>query len=169
MELNTENKLNFREKLINFYNLNKVKIFTLLFVILLILTSFIFLNNQKQKKITLISEKYVEAGIYLSAKKNNEAKKLYEEIIIGNNTIYSIMALNIIIEKKLISDKNKILEYFSIVEKSISNKYQKDLIILKKALYQINVNNKEEGNKLLERLINNNSSLKTIAQEILAD
>ncbi len=169
MELNTENKLNFREKLINFYNLNKVKIFTLLFVILLILASFIFLNNQKQKKITLISEKYVEAGIYLSAKKNNEAKKLYEEIIIGNNTIYSIMALNIIIEKKLISDKNKILEYFSIVEKSISNKYQKDLIILKKALYQINVNNKEEGNKLLERLIDNNSSLKTIAQEILAD
>ena len=76
MELNTENKLNFREKLINFYNLNKVKIFTLLFVILLILASFIFLNNQKQKKITLISEKYVEAGIYLSAKKNNEAKKL---------------------------------------------------------------------------------------------
>ena len=169
MELNTENKLNFREKLINFYNLNKVKIFTLLFVILLILASFIFLNNQKQKKITLISEKYVEAGIYLSAKKNNEAKKLYEEIIIGNNTIYSIMALNIIIEKKLISDKNKILEYFSIVEKSISNKYQKDLIILKKALYQINVNNTEEGNKLLERLIDNNSSLKTIAQEILAD
>ena len=169
MELNTENKLNFREKLINFYNLNKVKIFTLLFVILLILASFIFLNNQKQKKITLISEKYVEAGIYLSAKKNNEAKKLYEEIIIGNNTIYSIMALNIIIEKKLISDKNKILEYFSIVEKSISNKYQKDLIILKKALYQINVNNKEEGNKLLEKLIDNNSSLKTIAQEILAD
>ena len=156
-------------KLINFYNLNKVKIFILLFVILLILASFIFLNNQKQKKITLISEKYVEAGIYLSAKKNNEAKKLYEEIIIGNNTIYSIMALNIIIEKKLISDKNKILEYFSIVEKSISNKYQKDLIILKKALYQINVNNKEEGNKLLEKLIDNNSSLKTIAQEILAD
>ena len=96
-------------------------------------------------------------------------QKLYEEIIIGNNTIYSIIFLNIIIEKKLISDKIKILEYFSIVEKSISNKYQKDLIILKKALYQINVNNKEEGNKLLEKLIDNNSSLKTIAQEILAD
>ena len=68
-----------------------------------------------------------------------------------------------------LSFQSKILEYFSIVEKSISNKYQKDLIILKKALYQINVNNKEEGNKLLEKLIDNNSSLKTIAQEILAD
>ena len=48
----------------------------------------------------------MEAGIYLSAKKNNEAKKLYEEIIIDKSEyIYSIMALNIIIEKKLISDK----------------------------------------------------------------
>ena len=50
MELNTENKLNFREKLINFYNLNKVKIFTLLFVILLILASFYFFEQSKTKK-----------------------------------------------------------------------------------------------------------------------
>ena len=111
----------------------------------------------------------MNAGIYLSAKKNNEAKKLYEEIIISKNKIYSILALNTIIEKNLIPDENKILEYFSIVEKSISNKDQKDLIILKKALYQINENQKEEGNKLLKKLIDNNSSLKTIAQEILVD
>ena len=169
MELNTENKLNFSEKLLNFYNHNKVKIFTLLFVSLLVATSLIFLNHQKKKKNTLISEKYVKAGIYLSAKKNNEAKKLYEEIIISKNKIYSILALNTIIEKNLISDENKILEYFSIVEKSISNKDQKDLMILKKALYQINENQKEEGNKLLKKLIDNNSSLKTIAQEILVD
>jgi hypothetical protein len=168
MELNTEDKLNFGEKLLNFYNLNKVKIFTFLFIILLVVTTFIFLKNQKHKKDILITEKYVEAGIYLMAKKNNEAKKIYEEIIISNNKIYSILALNTIIEKKLILDKNKILEYFSILEKSISNKYQKELIILKKALYQINENNKEEGNKLLKKLIDNNSSLKTIAQEILA-
>lgn len=169
MELNTESKLNFGEKLLNFYNLNKVKIFTLLLVLLLILTSLIFLNNQKKKKNTLITEKYVKAGIYLSVKKNKEAKKLYEEIIISKNKIYSIMALNTIIEKNLIPDENKILEYFSVVEKSISNKDQKDLIILKKALFQINKNKKEEGNKLLKKLIDNNSSLKTIAQEILVD
>jgi len=42
-------------------------------------------------------------------------------------------------------------------------------MILKKALYQINENQKEEGNKLLKKLIDNNSSLKTIAQEILVD
>tara|TARA_B000000532_G_C18866381_1_gene406427 strand:- start:273 stop:782 length:510 start_codon:yes stop_codon:yes gene_type:complete len=169
MELNTENKLNFGEKLLNFYNLNKVKIFTLLIVILLVVTFLIFLKHQKKKNNTLITEKYVKAGIYLSAKKNNEAKKLYEEIIISRNKIYSILALNTVIEKNLILDENKILEYFSIVEKSISNKDQKDLIILKKALYQINENKKEEGNKLLKKLINDNSSLKTIAQEILSD
>ena len=56
MELNTENKLNFGEKLLNFYNHNKIKIFTLLFVTLLVVTSFIFLNHQKKKKNTLISE-----------------------------------------------------------------------------------------------------------------
>jgi len=168
MELNTENKLNFGERLLNFYNFNKGKLFSLLFIILLVVASLIFLNHHKNKKNILISEKYVEAGIKLAEKKNNEAKKLYEEIIISNNKIYSIMALNTIIEKELILDNNKILEYFSIVEKSISNKDQKDLIILKKALYQISKKNEEEGDKLLQRLIDNNSSLKDIAQEILA-
>ena len=69
MELNTENKLNFGERLLNFYNFNKGKLFSLLFIILLVVASLIFLNHHKNKKNILISEKYVEAGIKLAEKK----------------------------------------------------------------------------------------------------
>ena len=37
-----------------------------------------------------------------------------------------------IIEKELITDNSKVIEYFNIVEKSISNKERKDLLNFKK-------------------------------------
>ena len=69
----------------------------------------------------------------------DKAKKIYEEIILSKNKFYSILALNTIIEKNLIKDKEKILEFFEIVEKSNFKKDQKDLIALKKALYMIKI------------------------------
>ena len=79
----------------------------------------------------LISERYIEAGLYLASNNQENAKKIYEEIILSKNTFYSVLALNTIIEKDLIKNKERILEYFN-VEKSVSSKDQKDLIILKK-------------------------------------
>ena len=75
--------------------------------------------------------------------------------------------MNIIIEKNLITDKNKILEYFQILEKSITNENNKDLIALKKALYLIKKSDLKKGNQILNDLINKNSMLKSIAEEFL--
>ena len=47
------------------------------------------------------------------------AQKIYEEIIISKNKFYSILSLNSIIEQNLIFDRDKILEYFEILEKKI--------------------------------------------------
>ena len=76
------------------------------------------------------------------------------------------MALNTVIEKNLILDKNKILEYFEILEESISTKNQKDLILLKKAIYLIKNSDIQRGNNILKKLIEENSSLKVLAQEL---
>ena len=56
---------------------------------------------------------------------------------------------------------------FRILEKMSISKDQKDILILKKSLYFMDQSNKVEGEKLLKSLINSNSTLKSIAEEIL--
>ena len=77
------------------------------------------------------------------------------------------MALNKIIEKSLLNDQVKILEYFNILEKSNFPDDQKDLISFKKALYLIKELKVQEGKKILHELINKDSNLKIIAKELV--
>ena len=97
------------------------------------------------------------------------AKKIYQEIILSKNKFYSILALNSIIEKNLINDKEKILEYFKLLEKSAQSENQKDLLILKKALYLIKNSEIQDGENLLKELVNKNSHIRKLAEELLID
>ena len=72
-----------------------------------------------------------------------------------------------ILEKNLVPDKDKILNYFKTIEGKNLSDEQIDLIVFKKALYLIKISNIEEGNNLLKNLIDKNSKLKTLAEEIL--
>ena len=67
----------------------------------------------------------------------------------------------------MISNKDEIIKYFEILEKSNATKEQKNLIKFKKALYLIKESDTKNGNNLLKDLIDNNSSLKSIAEEII--
>ena len=167
MDQSLENKINIRARIINFYNLNKIKIFFLALILIISLISLLFIKQNETRKNILIAEKYVKAGIYLASDKPANASELYEEIILSKNKFYSILALNKVIEKKLISDKKIILEYFNILENSISKGDQKDLIIFKKALFLIKNSENQKGENLLKKLISKNSILKPISQELL--
>jgi len=165
MEQNVENKI--QNNLINFYNINKIKILFVIIILFLSISSVIFFKNSKEKENLIIAEKYIQANLLLTAEKKNNAKILYEEIVLSKNKFYSILSLNTIIDKKLITNENEILEYFNILEKSGLSKENKDLLKLKKALYYLKNSNIDAGNVLLKSLIDNESSLKNIAQEIL--
>jgi len=167
MEEKLEDKIDFKNKFIKFYHSNKVKFIIFCFILILIVIAIFIIKQINESKNITLAEKYVQAEILLSSNKNEKAKQLYEEIILSKNKFYSILALNTIIEKDLISDKKKIIEYFSTLEKSTSNKDNKDLIILKKALYFLKESNTQESKVLLKNLIENNSNLKKIAQELL--
>ena len=167
MEQNLETKLEFKQKLSNFYINNKLKIFVFLITLTIGFLSAIYFNHHNKKKNILIAEKYVLAGLFLASDKEDEARPLYEEIIQSKNQFYSVLALNTILEKNLIKNKDQILNYYKILEKNISDKELKDLIVLKKALYLIKNSNDQEGLILLKNLINKNSNLKFIAQEII--
>ena len=167
MEQNVNNKIELKDRLISFYNNNKLKIYVFFLTLIIILFSTVLFKVNKDKKNILIAEKYIEAGLYLASDKKNQSKNLYEEIILSKNSFYSILALNIILEKNLISDKKIILNYFKILEKIKNSKEQTDLIKFRKALYLIKINNTQEGKEILKNLIEEQSALKQLVEEIM--
>ena len=169
MDENIEHKLDQKERLINFYNNNKNKIFIIIGIFIIISSLFSYLNYNNEKKNIVISEKYIQAGLLLASDDKINATLIYEEIIESKNDFYSILALNTIIEKNLIVNKNKILNYFDLLENSISSKENTDLIRFKKALFLIKKSDRKKGEQILEELINKDSSLKIISQEIIKD
>ena len=164
MEQKLENKITFIDKINNFYRFHKIKIIFLLFVILIISITTIFIKQKNEKNNILIAEKYVQAVLNLSQNKEAEAKNLLDEIILSENKFYSILALNRIVEKNLIDNDEKILEYFSIVENFDLNEEDLDLLIYKKALFLLKTSKKKEGNELLEKLIKKDSKFKKLAE-----
>ncbi len=160
-------KQDYRSKLIQFYNQNKIKLLSLLIFLILILVSVFLINQNNKKNNELIAEKYVQAGIYITDKKEKEAKIILEEIILNKNKFYSILALNLIIEKNLIQEEEKILNYFEILENLDYSDEKLDLITFKKALFLMKVSKDGKGKELLDKLIKNKSKLKILAEEVI--
>ena len=76
--------------------------------------------------------------------------------------------MSTILEKDLILNEEKILNYFSVVESSIKSQDQRDLLLFKKALYLIKIKKNQDGEKLLNKLINDNSKFNSLAKEIIS-
>jgi hypothetical protein len=169
MEQNTDNKTELKDRIINFYSRSKLLLYSAACTLIIAIIIGLFVSTNIKKKNYLIAEKYIEAGIYLASNKREKSKNIYEEIILSKNKFYSILALNIILEKNLILDKKKILNYFQLVQDSNKSKEYKDLIIFKKALYMLKSGSLKEGNTLLKKLIDEKSKLKSLAEEIFTN
>ena len=114
-----------------------------------------------------MAEKFIEAELYLTSDKKKSIK-IYKEIILSKNKFYSVLALNTILDKNLITDENEILNFFKVLEDKNKSNEQKDLLNFKKGLYLIKISKVQEGNKLLKDLVIQNSRLKPLAEEIIA-
>ena len=167
MEQNLNNKKKLKDKLILFFLNNKLT--TYIFISLLtIAIAFVFiLEINKKKNNNIMAEKFIEAELYLTSDKKKSIK-IYKEIILSKNKFYSVLALNTILDKNLITDENEILNFFKVLEDKNKSNEQKDLLNFKKGLYLIKISKVQEGNKLLKDLIIQNSRLKPLAEEIIA-
>ena len=168
MEENIEKKQELKSRFIQFFDKNKFKFFILISLIAIAIFALSLFQINVKKKNSLIAEKYIQAGIYLANKKNADATLIFEEIIESKNKFYSILSLNTILEKKLLTDKKKILLLFKKIEKIKTTQEQRDLIKFKKALFFINNLEFEEGKKLLQEIVDSKSSLKFLAEEIIS-
>ena len=168
MEENIEKKQELKSRFKYFFDKNKFKFFILISLIVIAIFALSLFQINVKKKNSLIAEKYIQAGIYLTNKKNADATLIFEEIIESKNKFYSILSLNTILEKKLLTDKKKILLLFKKIEKIKTTQEQKDLIKFKKALFLINNSEFEEGKKLLQEIVDSQSGLKFLAEEIIS-
>ena len=169
MDQNLENNKSFKNKAILFFYENKLKIIFLIFSLLTVIIFFLFLSINNEKKNNLIAEQYIQAGIHLSSGQRNKSIKIYENIILSKNQFYSILALNTILEKKLITDEKKILDYFDVIEGLDIRTDRKDLILLKKSLYLMKNSQQEKAKKILKELVKKKSQFKNLANEILSE
>ena len=169
MEQEIENKTEIKKRLIDYYFKNKIKIFAIVLSLISIFILSIIIIYNKEKKNILIADKYLKAGIFLSNNNKDDAKNLYEEVVLSKNKFYSVLALNVIIEKDLVKDKEKILNFFKEIENLNISEEKKDLLMFKKALYLIKISKNEDGKKLLNNLIDRNSKLKPLIEEIIAN
>lgn len=167
MDQSLDKKIDLKARMHSFIKNHKFKfLFFISATFIFIICFFVIVENEKKKNI-LISEKYIRAGLLLSSGQNKDAITYYEDIIASKHKFYSILALNIILEKNLVTDNEKILEYFNELEKENYSEELKDLILFKKALYLFKRNDNETGKKILNFLINKNSNLKSVALQII--
>ena len=167
MEQSENKKITTKENLKLFVKNNFTKIILFLVFLIIIIASFFVWKENQKKKDFLISEKYIKAGILLNNGESKSATNYYKEIILSKNKFYSVLALNTILEKNLIEDNIEILNLFEKLEKLNLDKKNTDLIIFKKALYFSKINQVEKSKILLNKLIDQNSSLKELALNLL--
>ena len=167
MDQDKEKNIEFKDKLKLFFVEQKIKIILIFSTFIIILIIFAVTTIFQERKNILISEKFIKANIFLSSENKDKSKELYEEIIKSKNKFYSILALNMILEKGLENNEDKIIKYFNILQDLSIPSDQKDLLIFKKALYLIQISKTEEGKNLLRKLSNSDSYLKNISNQIL--
>tara|TARA_Y100000992_G_scaffold284054_1_gene233884 strand:- start:196 stop:699 length:504 start_codon:yes stop_codon:yes gene_type:complete len=164
--MENEKEISSLVKVENFIKENKNILLVILTLITFFLIGISYLNYYQKSKNEIVSEKFVQAGIYLSLNQQEKSKKIYKEIISSKNKFYSLLALNQIIDNELEQNNEEILELFNIVESTKIEKEQKNLVKLKKALYLIKISKDNEGKKLLNEIISDNSIWKEAASEI---
>lgn len=167
MENETVNKLDLNNRITSLVIKKKYLILSILLIIITALSALIFLNYYQNNKNMKISEKYINAGIYLSNKNIEKSNIIYKDIIASKNVFYSLLSLNNILENKLEKNGEEILKLFNIVEDINLTKEQKNLLKLKKALYLKGLSKSIEGNRLLKEIIADNSIWKDTATEVL--
>ena len=160
-----------KEKLKNFFIKNsKYLIISISAIIVLILAYFVYVEIKSRNQIKL-AEKYNNiVNNFNNLQSVEQSTEELINIIEKKNSTYSPLALYFILDNDLVSEKNKINEYFDIVINISSlEKEIKNLNIYKKAIYNSNFVNETELVEILRPVTNSNSIWKSHSLFLLAE
>ena len=158
------------EKIKNFFVNNKIKIISVLIILIIIMVGVFSYDKYLINKKKDISVSYNSIIIDYSEKNKEKTTSRLIEIINKKDPTYSPLSLYFIIDNKLVSDQSKINSLFDILIKDTSLDSEiNNLIIYKKALF--NADNAQEGDLLniLNPLINSKSVWKSHSLYLMAE
>ena len=159
-----------KSRIKKFYESNKIFIFSLILILIILFGSFSFyLENQERKKI-LLSENYIQAKIYLENGNKNEALNTLKKVIFANDSTYSTLSFFLILNQNLISDYKEIsILYDHLLENNKFEKELRNLLIYKKALFISNSIIESELLETIKPLLNTDTLWKPHALLLLGD
>mgnify|MGYP000744758732 FL=1 len=158
------------EKIRNFFVKNKNRLIVIVFILILILISAYSYDKYKSNKKNEISNEFNLITLeYSESTKANTTNRLLE-IINKKDPTYSPLSLYFIIDNKLISDQKQINNLFDILIENTSLDLEiKNLVILKKALFNADQAQENELLNILNPLINSESVWKSQALYLMAE
>jgi len=163
-------KKTFLEKYSNFAKKNLKILIILVIVVFILLCSFLFYKNIKDRNNIKVAEEFTQASILVKQKKIKKSKLLLENIINKNHQFYSPLALYLLIDNNIETESTKIIIFFDKILKNNSlDEENSNLIKIKKAVYLINL---DEENLIIETLnpiINSRSVWRKIAINLISD
>tara|TARA_B100000029_G_scaffold414881_1_gene418455 strand:- start:2465 stop:3121 length:657 start_codon:yes stop_codon:yes gene_type:complete len=138
-----------KSKLKELYESNKILIYSLLFVLIVIFSSYTYYKIIKEKKKIQLSENYIQAKIYINNEKEKEAIETLKNIIFSNDPTYSTLSFFMLLNGNLITDTDEISKLFDhLLENNKFDKEIRNLLLYKKALYKSNFS--DESKLLIE-------------------
>ena len=158
------------ERVRNFFVKNKSKIILILLAIIIVLIAAYSFDKYKTNQKIEISNKFNSTTLMHSDKNKERTIKNLDEIINKKDPAYSPLSLYFILDKKLISDRVKINEYFDIlIENTPLDKELNNLVIYKKALFNADQAQESDLLYILNPLINSESVWRSHALYLMAE
>ena len=158
------------ERVRNFFVKNKIKIISILLAIIIVLIAAYSFDKYKTNQKIEISNKFNSTTLMHSDKNKESTIKNLVEIINKKDPTYSPLSLYFILDKKLISDRVKINEYFDLlIENTPLDKEINNLIIYKKALFNADQAQESDLLNILNPLINSESVWRSHALYLMAE
>ena len=158
------------ERVRNFFVKNKSKIILILLAIIIVLIAAYSFDKYKTNQKIEISNKFNSTTLMHSDKNKESTIKNLVEIINKKDPTYSPLSLYFILDKKLISDSNKINEYFDLlIENTPLDKEINNLVIYKKALFNADQAEESDLLNILNPLINSESVWRSHALYLMAE
>ena len=158
------------EKVRNFFVKNKSKIILISLAITIVLIATYSFDKYKTNQKIEISNKFNSTTLMYSDKNKDNTIKNLVEIVNEKDPTYSPLSLYFILDKKLISDPNKINEYFDLlIEDTPLDKDINNLVIYKKALFNADQAKESDLLNILNPLINSESVWRSHALYLMAE
>ena len=158
------------EKVRNFFVKNKSKIILISLAITIVLIATYSFDKYKTNQKIEISNKFNSTTLMYSDKNKDNTIKNLVEIVNEKDPTYSPLSLYFILDKKLISDPNKINEYFDLlIENTPLDKEINNLVIYKKALFNADQAQESDLLNILNPLINSESVWRSHALYLMAE